>query len=146
MPESVTNLSHSIMPTTPLHLSQIFAQPDPAQSASAVAESTSRPFGKSSSFISRVVDTNRMRRFKAMRSETVGAEACFASCPTAYCKSGRSTDRNNKRPHLCSEVRLLFSFQRSLVYDSIFHTSRGTLPCRVCQPQSLAQCLRSTVD
>ena len=33
-----------------------------------------------------------------MRSETVGDEACLASCPTEYCTSGQSTDRNNKRP------------------------------------------------
>ena len=70
----------------------------PAQQVSSMAESTRRPFGKSSSFMSRVVDRNRMRRSEAMRSETVGAEACLASCPTAYCRSGRNTDRNNKRP------------------------------------------------
>ena len=48
--------------------------------------------------MSRVVDRNRMRRFLAMRSETVGAEACLASCPTASRRSGRNTDGNNKRP------------------------------------------------
>ena len=97
MPESGTNLSRSILPTAPPHVTDLRSA-RPAQSASAKAESTSRPFGKSSSFISRVTDKNRMRRFKAMRPETVGAETCLASCPTEYCKSGRSTDRNNKRP------------------------------------------------
>ena len=109
----------------------------PAQSASAMAESTRRPFGKSSSFMSRVVDRNRMRRFKAMRSETVGAEACLASCPTVYCRSGRNTDKNNKRPTWCSEARVLFFLQRGLVYDSILHTSSSTLPRRACQPRVL---------
>ena len=96
----------------------------PAQSASAMAESTRRPFGKSSSFMSRVVDRKRMRRVPA---------SCLASCPTAYCRSGRNTDRNNKRP-TCSEVRVLFSLQRGLVHDSILHTGISTLPRRACQP------------
>ena len=71
------------------------------------AASTKRPFGKRSSVMLRVADRKRMRRFTAMRSETVGADACLANCPTAYCRSGLNTERNSKRPTCCSEVRVL---------------------------------------
>ena len=98
-----------------------------------MAESTRRPFGKSSSFMSRVVDRKRMRRFKAMRSETVGAKACLASCPTAHCRSGRNTDRNNKRP-TCVRKYECSSLSSGVSSTTIFHTSSSTLPRRACQP------------
>ena len=83
--------------------------------------------------MSRVVDRNRMRRFKALRSETVGAEACLASCPTACCRSGTQTGTTNDPlvfgstsallSPAGSRLRLDFSHQQQ-------HTSSSSLPAR----------------
>ena len=129
-------LAHSILPAA-------LRSARPAQSASAIAESTSRPFGKSSSFISRVTDKNRMRRFKAMRSETVGAEACLASCPTEYCRSGRSTDRNNRRP---TRVRMYECSSRSSGVSSMTRSFTPAVAHFLVEFASPESCTMSSIN
>ena len=70
MPELQTILEHNIQPKVPrLPLPTCVLQYQP-QSAFATAVRTQRPFGKRSSVMLRVADRKRMRRFRAMRSET----------------------------------------------------------------------------